>query len=116
MGASTRSFQNNTAPHLVWIYSDSLDRKLDASTWLETSRELRWLGWQATLIAAGAPTHSLEQSDVLGIPRPNVYLVRQVVFHLRVLRWLVQRWDSTDVILFHAMSAPWILPLRLVRR
>jgi glycosyltransferase involved in cell wall biosynthesis len=39
-----------------------------------------------------------------------------VVFHLLLLGRLAREWQTIDVILFHAMSAVWMLPLRLVRR
>jgi glycosyltransferase involved in cell wall biosynthesis len=32
-----------------------------------------------------------------------------------MLRLLIRDWRRTDIILFHAMSVPWILPLRFVR-
>jgi len=83
---------------------------------LETTRELRELGWSVTLVAAGPAGHqSIRGVEVLCIPKPRVYLLRQVVFHIRLLHLLALEWATIDVLLFHPMSAPWILPLRLLR-
>ena len=106
-----------TVPHLVWVYGESLTDKLDVATWLETSSELCKSGWRVTLVAAGPAGHLCVRGvEVRCIPKPQVYLLRQVVFHIRLLRFLAQEWATTDVILFHQMSAPWLLPLRFVRR
>jgi glycosyltransferase involved in cell wall biosynthesis len=110
-----RDHRRSALPHLVWVFGAS-PRKLDAATWLETTRELRQLGWRVTLVAAGARGHQyIEGVDVLCLPMPHVFLLSQVVFHLELLRRLAHDWATIDVILFHQMSAPWILPLRLVR-
>lgn len=103
--------------HLVWVYTETPTDKLDAVTWLETTRKLRELGLCVTLVAAGpAGRQCIQGVEVLCIPKPRVYVIRQVVFHIRLLRLLVRWWTTIDVILFHPMSAPWLLPLRLIRR
>jgi glycosyltransferase involved in cell wall biosynthesis len=105
------------APHLVWVHTDSLQNSLDAATWLETTKALRLLGWRTTLISAGpADLRSIWGVSVHSVPKPDVYLLRQVVFHLRVLVFITKNWAQIDVILFHQMSAPWLLPLRLLRK
>jgi glycosyltransferase involved in cell wall biosynthesis len=107
----------SSVPRLVWVYTESPTDSLSAATWLETTRELRQLGWRVTLIAVGpAGQQCIRGVEVLCIPKPQVYLLRQVVFHIRLLSLLVRQWDTIDMILFHQMSAPWLLPLRLVRR
>lgn len=109
--------RSSAVPHLVWVYGESATDSLDAATWLETSSELCKLGWRVTLVTAGPAGHQWFRGvKVLCIPMPRVYLLRQVVFHIRLLHFLVQQWATTDVILFHSMSAPWILPLRPLRR
>ena len=40
---------------------------------------------------------------------------RQAAYHLRVLYLLMRHCATIDLIIFHEISAPWILPLRLVR-
>lgn len=104
------------AQHLFWIYPDELDKNLDAATWLETTNELRAMGWTVTLIAAGdRKTFQIRNIEVVCIPKPNIYLLRQVIFHLQILQLIFARWRQLDLILFHQMSLPWILPLKLVR-
>lgn len=104
-------------PHLVWVYPGSLTDVLHSATWLETTRELRQLGWHVTLVTAGpAGQQHIRGVEVFCIPMPQVYLLRQVVYHIRLLGLLALEWATTDVILFESMSAPWILPLRPVRR
>jgi glycosyltransferase involved in cell wall biosynthesis len=103
-------------PHLVWIYNGSPAENLDAATWLDTTAELRAMGWHVTLIVIGpAGPHQFRGVELFGIPTSNTFLLRQLIFHLKVLRLLVARWHSTDIVLFHAMSALCLLPLRLAR-
>lgn len=105
------------ATHVVWVYTEPAIQRLDAVTWLETTRELRNSGWRVTLVAEGpAGERRIRGVEVLCIAKPRVYLLRQAVFHLRVLRLLASEWSTIGVILFHSMSAPWLLPLRFVRR
>jgi glycosyltransferase involved in cell wall biosynthesis len=104
------------AIHLVWIFSGSLAITLDAGTWLFTVQELRNSGWKVTLVATGDNGyHQIHGVEVLCIPRPEVYLIRQAVFHLKALQFVLRHWATIDMILFHEISAPWILPLRFVR-
>ena len=103
-----------TKAHLVWIYPGSLADDLDAATWLDTTAELRRLGWQVTLIAVGpAGQQRVRGVEVLCVPKPEIYLVRQCVYHIRLLRLLARQWAMIDVILCHQMSLPWVLPVRL---
>jgi glycosyltransferase involved in cell wall biosynthesis len=103
-------------PHLIWVNPARLEGKLDAVTWLYTTRELRKLGWRVTLVAYGDSDSDVIQGvPVNCIPTPPVYLLRQVIFHLRFLRLVLREWRSTHVILFHSISTPWVLPLRLLR-
>lgn len=109
--------ETSTQPHLVWVYGGDLGQSLDAATWLKTTKELRKLGWKVTLIGTGEPGyHSIGGVEVFNIHRPDIYFVRQIVFHARLAACLLEHLKETDVILFHEMSTFWILPLRLVRR
>jgi glycosyltransferase involved in cell wall biosynthesis len=84
---------------------------------LETTQELRRLGWDVTLINAGPKDQKeINRVVVTNIPKKNIYFIRQIIFHFQVLKLIFQSWNSIDVILFHQMSAPWLLPLRTVRK
>lgn len=99
-------------PHLLWVYGESLNRKLDAATWLETSNHLCDLGWRVTLAAAAPGSHRrIGQVEVRYFPKPPVYLLRHIVFHLTLAWYLMHYWSDVDVILFHPASAFWLLPL-----
>jgi glycosyltransferase involved in cell wall biosynthesis len=103
-------------PHIVWLYDGSLDKALDAATWLDTTNELRELGWRVTLVAAGPlGQQCIRDVEVFCIPRPEKYLLRQIVYHLRFLKFLQGQMKDIDIILFHPMSALWFLPVRLMR-
>jgi glycosyltransferase involved in cell wall biosynthesis len=103
--------------HLLWVYPGSLTEALDSATWLEPTRELRRMGWHVTLVAVGpAGSRVIQGVEVLFVPRPHIYLIRQLVYHARILRLVASEWSGLDAILFHQMSALWLLPLRLPRR
>jgi glycosyltransferase involved in cell wall biosynthesis len=102
---------------LIWIYPGAIDRTLDAATWLRTVEELRNSGWDVTLVSAGpAGSGRVRGVDVFCIPSPDVYFLRQVVYHLRVLRLLWEDRATTDAVVFHEGSAPWLLPARAFGR
>lgn len=104
-------------PHLYWVYPGSLFEALDSATWLESTNELRKLGWQVTLVGMCSPGNtSIRDIDMTCVSSPDAYLLRQVIFHLRVIRLILQDFVNIDIILFHQMSVPWLLPLRLLRR
>lgn len=101
---------------VAWVSPLTPD-KLDSATWVDTTRELRRQGVDVTLITIGpAGKQSYRGVEVLNIPRPKVYLLGQVLFHLGLLRYLLPRLREYDVILFHQLSAVWLLPLRLFGR
>lgn len=101
---------------VAWISPVTPD-KLDSATWVDTTRELRRQGVDVTLITIGpAGKHSYRGVEVLNIPRPAIYLLGQAIFHLGVLRFLLPRLRVYDVVLFHQLSAIWLLPLRLFGR
>ena len=101
---------------LAWV-SPVTSAKLDSATWIDTTRELRRQGVDVTLITIGpAGKQSYRGVEVLNISRPSIYLLGQVLFHLGVLRFLLPRLGVYDVILFHQVSALWLLPLRLFGR
>lgn len=103
-------------PRLLWV-SPVTPTKLDSATWLDTTRELRKLGMEVTLITSGpAGKHSYRGIEVLNIPRPEVYLFGQMLFHFNVLRFLIPRLMAYDVVLFHQISSIWLMPLRLFGR
>ncbi len=101
---------------LVWVYTGDLASALDRVTWLETTAELRALGWRVTLVAVGqGGQEHIDGVEIHTLRRPRLYLVGQAIFHLRLLGLLARHWRSLDLVLFHSMSAPWLLPLRWLR-
>ncbi len=103
-------------PHLVWVYPQDLRNELSASARLETTREMRRLGWRVTFIAAGRRgRQTIQGVEITTIPKPDLYLFGKLVFHFRAMLSLLPIWSQIDVIMFHYASVPWILPLRLYR-
>lgn len=106
---------NPSRPHIAWIHAAPLATALDAATWLETTRELRKAGWQVTLIGQGSEDRgSIRGVEVRFLPHMRRYAFGSFEFHLRLLRFLLAQLKTIDVILFHQLSAPWLLPIRLL--
>jgi glycosyltransferase involved in cell wall biosynthesis len=102
--------------HLLWLFPASFEHRLDSATWLDTTRELRRLGWQVTLVSMGPyGVRHYQGVEVLTIPKPDVYLFGQVLFHLGVVRYLFNHFDEVDIVFFHQESGVWLLPMRFVR-
>ena len=102
--------------HLLWVYGESAEESLDAATWLETTRELRKIGWHVTLVTRGT-TYSqyIRGVEVSCIQVPSVYILSHVLFHIKTLRKIAENWTNIDVIYFHQISALWFLPLKIFR-
>lgn len=102
--------------HIVWVHPASFDGVLDAASYLDTTRELRSLGCDVTMISAGPDGISeFRGVEVLCLSRPDVYFMGQMLFHMKVARWLLRHWHEVDAVLFHEISTLWLLPLRLLR-
>ena len=100
-------------PSLIWIFAGQLEAALDSATWLQTTRELRNLGWEMTLVAFGCPkSQTIGGTQVECISSPDIYILRQVIFHLKLIGLILSRWSKIDLILFSQPSAPWLVPLR----
>lgn len=109
--------QQVNKPYVIWIYPGNLGSVLDASTWLKTVSELRNFGWRVTLVSVGPNgCHYIHGVKVLCVSRPEVYLLRHAIYHLKVVQIILKQFESLDIILLHEISAPWILPLRLFRK
>jgi len=107
--------RDNRKPFLVWIYGGHLDQAMDSATWLDTSLELRKMGWQVLLVAAGPSSRkSIDGTEVYCVPMPNIYLVRHLIYHLGIYWLLLHYRLGMDIILFDRLSAIWLLPVKLV--
>lgn len=105
-----------TQQWLIWIYSNEILNTFKIAPRIEISRELSNIGWRVDLVAPGpAGRHYLQGIEVLCFPQPNIYLLRNIVFHFHVVRYILQNWDRISVIMFSQLSVQWITPLRLIR-
>ncbi len=108
---------DSASPHVVWVHAAPLATALDSATWLETTRELRKSGWRVTLIGQGpAGQHAIRGVEVHYLPHSQRYALGSLEFHLRLIRFVVARLKTIDVILFHQLSTPWLLPIRFLRQ
>jgi glycosyltransferase involved in cell wall biosynthesis len=100
---------------LVWVYPIDVFRAFNAAPRLEVTKEMRKLGWQVDLIACGpVGKHLVQGVEVLCFPWPNIYLLRQFIFHFYILRYVLQNWQRIDAVLLTQLSAAWLLPLKLL--
>ncbi len=105
-------------PSLIWVYPDSLSQRLDSATWIETTRELCRLGWKVTLLSRDpAPgRQTIRGVEIFSLKSQDVYLLGQLLFHLKVISYVLRRWRYVDIVFFTQLSGFWLLfPLRLVR-
>jgi glycosyltransferase involved in cell wall biosynthesis len=103
-------------PVLIWVNCVSLVKSLDRATWLETSSELCDLGWHVTLVAVDFPMNEIDKRiRPIRLPRPKFYLVGYLIFHFLLSFRLIFDLRNADIVLFHQQSAPFLLPLVLLR-
>lgn len=106
---------------LLWVYTGDLATDLDAATWLEATRHLRRFGWRVTLTsftegAARSKSTRIRGVPVLALRSPSVWMLGQVMVHAQIIARILRPRTRPDVVLFHEMSALWLLPLRLLGR
>lgn len=112
-----RNGVTGAVPSLLWVYEGSLTHILHRATWLETSAGLAKLGWDVTLVASEVPPYELsEDVRAVCVPRPPVFLLGYLLFQLQLLLQVVRRLGAVDVILFNQDSAPFLLPITLLRK
>jgi len=108
--------QSDNQAHIIWVYSAPILTSLDSATWIRTTDELCSRGWRVTLVGEGPTgTHTLNGVPVHCFARPTIYLLGPMLFHLKVLGFILPQWRTTDLLLFHQMTLLWLLPLRLLR-
>ena len=91
----------NETPWLVWIYPIKILHAFNSAPRLEITKEMRKLGWRVDLIAPGpAGKHIVQGVEVLCVAWIDVYLIRQIYFHLSIVRYILQNWTSIQVVLF----------------
>ena len=101
---------------LIWIIPHTLNSTLYATARIEPAKVLSQLGWNVTLVAAEAeePT-TISGLQIRTLPLPAIYMLGQILFHLRVLLFLFTNLAKFDVIMFQQTSGVWLLPLGLLR-
>jgi glycosyltransferase involved in cell wall biosynthesis len=103
-------------PHMIWVCPDSIE-SINLIPLIAVTRELRKLDWRVTLIFSGpADTRSILGVEVLCIPMPPIYLLRQVIFHLKAILYVIRNWSSVDVVYYNQMSVPFFLPIKWWRK
>ncbi len=105
-------------PRLVWVYPDSLTQRLDSATWIETTRELSHLGWNVTLLTKDPDPgpQTLRGVEIISLKSRDIYLLGQLLFHLKVIAYIVRRRRLVDIVFYTQLSGLWLLlPLRLLR-
>lgn len=106
----------NSQEHLVWIRTSPFEN-LGIPTWLFTTHELRKAGWKVTLISPGKTgKHEKLGVEYVGIPMPNIYLLRQLIFNFRVLAYISHLSQKPDVIMFHENSVPIFFLEKFIRQ
>ncbi|MFM8424084.1 MAG: glycosyltransferase family 4 protein [Chloroflexota bacterium] len=111
-----KPIQLSKEPLMVWVYPVDIRTTFNIAPRLEVTKEMRKLGWKVDLIAVGSDGRCLvEDVEVICLSRPEIYFVRHIFFHKRVISYILSRWREIDVVLFTQISALWLLPLRMLR-
>lgn len=95
---------------ITWIADNDLSESLHAATWLETTKTLRQLGWKVNLISH---SDAEGERDIRGVvvrffTKPDVFFIQQLLYHLKVFRWVLRTEDQQQILLFHGISGLWV--------
>lgn len=107
---------NFKSPHLVWLFPGYLAAHMSSTVVLTMTENLRRMGWKVSPVTAGSPEQScIDGVEVVTIRTPNIYMLRQIIFHLRFIRFLIKNWSSIDIVLVAQTTVPFLPFLKLVR-
>jgi len=107
---------SSQTPHVYWIVYDDLTQKLSSASRLEITRELREMGWKVTLVSIGEDgLRTIEGVENYCISAPAIYLLGQVMFHIKAILHMRHVQPSPDVVFFTQDSLPYMLLLRFWR-
>jgi glycosyltransferase involved in cell wall biosynthesis len=102
-------------PWLVWVYPTKIASEFNSAPRLEVTQEMRNLGWKVDLIAFGPDGKLMAEGvEVLCVASPDVYLLRHLFFHMRIIPYILRNWGQIDAILITQVSLLWLSPLRLL--
>ncbi len=101
---------------LIWISTINPHSTLDSATWITTTHELQKLGWHVSLLARGPQGHRhVDDVTIECFSVPNIYLLGQLIYYVKIMLRVLRGWKDADVVLFHQDTALAVLPLRLIR-
>ena len=102
--------EDKTLPLITWIADNDLSVSLHAATWLETTKTLRQLGWQVNLVSHSDQEGEREIRGVLVrfFTKPDIFVVQQLLYHLKIFRWLLSSQEQEHILLFHGISGLWL--------
>ena len=103
---------------IYWIADNDLSQSLHAGTWLETTRHLREMGWIVHLLS---PHQQEGEAEIRGVKvrffaKPNIFFVQQMLYHWKIWRWILGSEKKTAIVLFHEISAGWMLLFQWLNR
>ena len=108
----------NTKSVIFWIADNDLSQSLHAGTWLETTRHLRNMGWEVHLLS---PALEEGEREVRGVnvrffAKPEIFFIQQLLYHWKIWRWILGSKKNSAIVLFHEMSAGWMLLFQWLNR
>jgi len=113
------TYQQKKAAHplVIYIVSGRLKHQLDATSKLRIAYELGQQGWRVNVLSADEKGSQFSEAiEVVCLNVPDIYLLRQVFFHLKMAHFVLSKWDDTEIVLFGQISAPFVFLLKLWRQ
>ncbi len=107
---------NNRTPHLVWLFPGYLAAHMSSTVVLTMTENLRKMGWKVSPVTAGPPEQKqIDGVDVVSLQTPDIYLLRQIIFHLKFIKFLLKNWSSFDIVLVAQTTVPFLPFLKFIR-
>ena len=118
MMKSQRETSEHTKPVIYWIADNDLSQSLHAGTWLEPTRHLREMGWEVHLLSSNLQKGEREVRGVKVrfFAKPNIFFIQQMLYHWKSWRWMLANKKTSAIVLFHEMSAGWMLLFQWLNR
>jgi glycosyltransferase involved in cell wall biosynthesis len=105
-----------TNSQILWITTTPLIDKLDSATILHCSRRLINRGWNVIIVCPiKSQKLNVNESKLYYIQIPDIYFLRQIIFHAKLFQFILKCFDTTSVVIFESMSLPCFILLKFIR-
>lgn len=109
---------NKDKQKVIWITAGALSEQLHQAARIKPASYLMDFGWDVTLVTARTENIEEEKSkvNIVQLAKINVPVIGTLIYHLKILYFLISKKITGKIIYFQTKSAPFLLILPLLQK